>query len=785
MNFKTKIERLDTEQILNSKYINWDYFKNSTVLVTGATGLIGSQIVRTLLFAYEVKGLNVRVLALVRNKNKAEKMFFNQEMGTDIVTYNAPKQNKIKPNLRFIVQDIMTPLNIKETVDFIIHTANTTSSKDFAQKPVETIESVINGTRNVLNFAKNKNVKGCVYLSSVEVYGKQDFNKEEPLKENEYGYVDILKERNSYPLAKQLAESLCYSYAKEYNLPVKIARLTQTIGAGVDINDNRVFAQFARNIVLREDIVLKTQGETTRSYCYITDAVSALFVLLEKGECGGVYNVSNPEATCSIKEMAVFLTKKYIGSKYKFDISDNSYYLEKVKYVPDVTKLKELGWAPEISLEEMFNRLIQDFYLRPRPVKALKKKKSLISRIGRFLFEVANIQEYKRIRVLGFEFKRVKKKKFAGISNQYDIDSNKVVFIDNHGQGYCGNLKYIAEELINRKTNCELVWIDYSGKNIKTEFPSCINLVNPRSKEAVIECSKAKVWVASQRNIEMVREGRVKKEGQYYIQTWHGSLGIKKVGFDINSQYEQPQIVFSKMDSQMIDYTISNSDFETAVYRSIFWNQGEPLLLGHARNDIFFRDNSDIVKKVKSFYGLSDDVKIILYAPTHRDDNDTDCFNMDYKKVISACEKKYNTEFVMLLRFHPWTLKLKKNLQVFDNKILDGNLYDDMQELLATSDVLITDYSSCIFDYFLTRKPGFIYATDIEKYNNLRGFYYSIETTPFPIAINNNELISKIENFDENRYKMDIDTFLNDKGCVDDGNASKRIVDLIEKLRKS
>ena len=206
-------------------------------------------------------------MALVRNRAKAKTIF----------------DNVSNFKLKFIVQDITKTLKTRDKVDFIIHTANTTSSKEYVEKPVETINSIVDGTRNILEFAKNKNVRGVVYLSSMEVYGENDFDREEPLKEDDYGYINLLKTRNSYPEGKRLVENMCHGYSEEYNVPVKIARLCQTIGAGVDLEDKRVFAQFARNVVKGEDIVLCTEGEATRSYCYITDAVSAIFALLEKG----------------------------------------------------------------------------------------------------------------------------------------------------------------------------------------------------------------------------------------------------------------------------------------------------------------------------------------------------------------------------------------------------------------------------------------------------------------------------------------------------------------------
>lgn len=359
MDFRTKTEENDTKEIVNSEYINWDCFKNSTILVTGATGMIGEQIVKSLLLANEEKDTNIKIVGLVRNKKKAQTKF---------------QHNK---NLKFIVQDVTEPIRYRGKVDYIIHTANSTSSRYFIEHPIETIHSIIHGTMNVLEFAKDKKIKSMVYLSSMEVYGIVPIDGKEPLKENDYGYLNILKTRSSYPESKRLAETLCTSYFAEYGVPVKIARLVQTIGASVDYKDNRVFAQFSRNVCEKQDIVLKTDGETTRNYCYITDAIAAIFILLERGINGESYNVANKAAKCSIKELAYKLSNKYKTSEVKFQL-DDKLYPPATKLVVDTTKLEALNWSAKVGLEEMFDRLINTFSSRKSITESNKSVKLLI-----------------------------------------------------------------------------------------------------------------------------------------------------------------------------------------------------------------------------------------------------------------------------------------------------------------------------------------------------------------------------------------------------------------------
>lgn len=344
MKFLNEVEKKDSNEIINSCYVNWEFFRNSSILITGATGLIGYQAVVALLLANEKFNLNINIYALVRNKEKAVKKY---------------AQN-LSPQLHFVVQDITENIDCT-AVDFIIHTANGTASKGFVENPVETIDAIVVGTKNVLEYAKEKSVKGIVYLSSMEVYGNISIDRIEPLKETDYGYMDLMKVRNSYPLGKRLAENMCLAYFSQYSVPVKIARLSQIIGAGVDYNDNRVFAQFARNVVEKNDIVLKTPGLTVRSYCYVTDCIVALLLMLQKGRSGETYNIAYPETTCSIREMAEMLCAKYSTSKLKIT-TDDRLYPDTTKYYLDTTKYYlDTGWQARISLEEMYERLINRF----------------------------------------------------------------------------------------------------------------------------------------------------------------------------------------------------------------------------------------------------------------------------------------------------------------------------------------------------------------------------------------------------------------------------------------
>lgn len=322
----------------------------STVLVTGATGLIGSQIIKAMACANRECGSNIRILALCRSREKFERVF------EDFVSDN---------DIKAVYGDISSELQIDEEIHYVIHGASPTSSKYFVEHPVETVMTALEGTKNILELARIKNVKGMVYLSSLEVYGVPN-STQGFVKEEQYGYLDPMNVRSSYSESKRMAECLCVSYAMEYGVPVKVARLSQTFGAGVEYNDGRVFAEFARCAVEKKNIVLHTEGKTLRTYCYTKDAVSALFYILLKGAAGEAYNVANKDTAITICEMAQFVCDIFPESDItvEFDMPDD---ISSFGYNPemvirlDSSKLEKLGWRATVDLKGMFVRMVAGY----------------------------------------------------------------------------------------------------------------------------------------------------------------------------------------------------------------------------------------------------------------------------------------------------------------------------------------------------------------------------------------------------------------------------------------
>ncbi len=343
-----KILQEDIEQIVS--VLSMDELKDCTVFITGATGLIGSQIVKTLACANRLKNLNITVLALVRSEEKARKVFGELLNRGDV---------------KIVLGDINQKPEVAEKVDYVIHGASPTSSRYFVTNPVETIMTAIDGTKNILEFAKEKAIKGMVYLSSLEVYGVPQ-TEEGVVKEADYGYIDPLSVRSSYSEGKRMVECLCASYAKEYEVPVKVARLSQTFGAGVEYEDGRVFAEFARCAVEKRNIVLHTAGNTLRTYCYTKDAVSALLTILLKGEAGTAYNVTNKNTAVTIREMAQCVCDAFPESNIKVefdmpkDLASFGYNPEMVIKL-DPQRLENLGWHATVDLKDMFVRMIAAF----------------------------------------------------------------------------------------------------------------------------------------------------------------------------------------------------------------------------------------------------------------------------------------------------------------------------------------------------------------------------------------------------------------------------------------
>lgn len=338
----------DLISIVNNGDVPLDVLSNSTILVTGATGLVGSLIVKTIACCNRTKNTNIKVLAFVRNKEKA-KNIFGEVLG--------------RPEINLILGNINEKIKIKDSIDYIIHGAGPTASKYFVTNPVETIKTTLHGTENILELAKEKHVKSMVYLSSMEVYG-QNRTGQKCLSEEDLGYIDILDVRSSYSEGKRMAECLCVSYASEYSVPVKIARLSRVFGPGfVDYNDDRILMQFARSVIEHKNITLHTGGETIINFCYLSDSIKALFLLLNKGKVGNAYNINYSNDNYTVKEVAEMLIHDYPESQMHliFDIPKNiqKYGYNKITtHTLNNNRIVSLGSTINTNIKIAFKNLI-------------------------------------------------------------------------------------------------------------------------------------------------------------------------------------------------------------------------------------------------------------------------------------------------------------------------------------------------------------------------------------------------------------------------------------------
>ena len=331
------IQQQDIKEFADSFELS-DIFENSSFLITGATGLIGSALVKCLVALHS----DIKITIPVRNKEKALHIFANIIARIEIIECELTKWVS----------------TLDRHFDYVVHCASPTAGEYIVKHPVETYCLALDSTRALLDYSNRVVVKSMVYVSSLEYYGQ--ILNEKNITENVQGYVDSTSPRSSYPMGKRAAEYLCVAYAAEYNTPIKIARLTQTFGAGVSKDDNRVFAQFARSVINGTDIVLHTKGESAKPYCYTTDSVSAILYLLVKGKNGDAYNVANEDTYISIKDMAQLLCNEFNQNiNVRMEFHPDMGYAPETKLRLDVSKMEALGWKPKHSLIEMFGKLIE------------------------------------------------------------------------------------------------------------------------------------------------------------------------------------------------------------------------------------------------------------------------------------------------------------------------------------------------------------------------------------------------------------------------------------------
>lgn len=313
--------------------------RNVSILVTGATGLIGSCVIDVLTVANKEMGANIKIYAVSRNKDNIEKKF-----GTNVIP---------------IVQDITTQLDMEKEYDYIIHCASNADPKLYAVQPVETILTNVIGCKNILDYCVRHSKTRMILTSSFEVYG--ELKGEDVYSENMSGIIDQTILRNGYPESKRCCELLVRSYVDEYGVNAMIARLPSVYGPTMLETDSKAHAQFIKNALNGENIVLKSKGEQRRTYCYVVDVVSALFIILCYGQSGEIYNISNEDSVASIAEVAE-LCAEIAGTDVVFDLPDaveTKGFSKSNNCILDNKKLRELDWDGKCTMHSLRDGFVE------------------------------------------------------------------------------------------------------------------------------------------------------------------------------------------------------------------------------------------------------------------------------------------------------------------------------------------------------------------------------------------------------------------------------------------
>jgi CDP-glycerol glycerophosphotransferase len=361
----------------------------------------------------------------------------------------------------------------------------------------------------------------------------------------------------------------------------------------------------------------------------------------------------------------------------------------------------------------------------------------------------------------------------------FPIKKNKIICSNFYGKGYGDSPKYIIDELLKRdEKKYDIVWV-VKDKSI-TDFPQEIRTVKINTLKYIYELATSKVWIFNCRKNMSVK----KRKGQFYIQTWHGGIAFKKIEKDAKNKLDSNYIAQAKDDSKAIDLIISNGKFCSQMYRRAFWydEPKEILECGTPRNDILINADKEKIKKiVYDFYNFNEKDKVLIYAPTFRDVYVNNPYDIDFEKLREELNKKTNSNWRILIRLHPGEKNPERFIK-FSENVLNACEYKDIQELILASELLITDYSSTMFESMLANIGVILYANDIESYQNERGTYFTFEELPFKLTTNNEELMKVIRELDFGEIQKEYDKFKASLGLIEEGTASKKIADIIENL---
>lgn len=359
------------------------------------------------------------------------------------------------------------------------------------------------------------------------------------------------------------------------------------------------------------------------------------------------------------------------------------------------------------------------------------------------------------------------------------IRKRKVLFISYYGSQYGCSPKYISQYLTSvHPDKVDIIWA-FTNPETHHDIPR-IKIVRYGSIAYRFALATSRVICTNYR----MTEDFCKRSGQIYIQTWHSSLRLKKIEKDTEATLPIHYVRMAIHDSAQTDLVVAGCRMSHITFANSFWYEGEILDCGTPRNDILVNKDSTLQNIVRQRLHIPLNRRIVLYAPTFRKNKNTDVYNVDFDILCNSLSKRFGGQWITVVRLHPHLISCTDfNHQ---KNIVDATTYDDVQELLSIADVLITDYSSLMFDFALTSKPIFLYAPDVKSYcRDDRGLYFNICELPFPLSHSNDELKKAIEIFDDENYRLRLNDFSEAIGSYEKGTASNTLGNyIINKLRK-
>ena len=356
----------------------------------------------------------------------------------------------------------------------------------------------------------------------------------------------------------------------------------------------------------------------------------------------------------------------------------------------------------------------------------------------------------------------------------FPVKRNRIVVCNYHGKGYGDNPKYIVDKILEHNKDIEVVWLLDKYTNGVVDFPESIKEVQYYTMKSMYYLATAAVWIDNCRKDYAPK----KKKGQLYLQTWHGGLGFKLVERKCVEDLPPFYLKHAKADAEMTDLMLSNSKKTSEIIYDMFWYSGKILEAGLPRNDELFKNVNRKAEAVRENLGIPKETHIVLYAPTFRDEFDLAPYDLELNSFAEALEKKFGGKWVGLYRLHP-NIKADASKLMNFNNCIDVTRYADSTALLSATDVFVSDFSSMVFDFELSKKPVFLYATDYASYVKTRGVWLSFDNTPFPHAFSNDELMDELQKFDENKYETSLKQMMDNFEIRETGRASDIVAGVV------